>query len=157
MSAPASVEPSVAGEVVKLARVEVKASRPDFEFDVQYDDVSTKVQGVLVTWVSPGTQKHGLRVGDLMASIDGKRVGDLTLQELLASTKRKLGSGESQVLVFTGTRMLVRRVSVTYTTRGPNKSLQPTRGSGLRFWMARLRSSGPFHSEKRLVRSSARG
>jgi len=42
-------------------------------------------------------------------------------------------------------------------SQSPNQSLQRTRGSGLRFWTARLRPTGPCHSKNRLVRSSARG
>jgi hypothetical protein len=111
---------------VKLAPVQVNASRPDFEFDVQYDDVSTRVQNVLVTWVSTDTHKSGLRVGDRMVSVDGERIANLKLEALLAATRRKLGPGDSQVLEFTGTRMLLRRVTITYTTKGPNKSPEPT-------------------------------
>jgi hypothetical protein len=125
----ATSSPSVSNETVKLGRVEVRANRPDFEFDVQYDGASTKVQGVLVTWVSSATHKRGLRIGDRMTTIDGRRIDDLSLQELLAATKRVLGPDESQTLVFTGTRALIRRVTVTYTTKGPNKTPEPTPGT----------------------------
>lgn len=127
-TAPTTVgaEPRGGGEVLKLAPVEVKGSRYDFEFDAEYDDVSTKVQGVRVTWVSPATEKVGLRVGDRMVSIDGKRVTDLSLEDFLAVTKRKVGPGESQIIKFTRRRMLVLPVTVTYTATGPNKVPEPS-------------------------------
>jgi len=53
---------------------------------------------------------------------------------------------------------IARLVSAVFDdSQSPNQSLQPTLGSGLRFRTACLRSAGPFHPERRLVRSSARG
>jgi hypothetical protein len=122
----ATANRNVGRDAVTLPRVEVRASRPDFEFDVKYDDVSLKVQKVVVTWVSPATHRQGLRVGDRMKAMDAQEVTTLSLEQILAAAKRKLGPGESQVMVFTGTRALIRPVTVTYTANGPNKAPEPT-------------------------------
>jgi hypothetical protein len=53
-------------------------------------------------------------------------VADLSLEELLAAAKRKVGPGEAQIIEFTGRRMLLRPVTVTYTFTGPKKATEPS-------------------------------
>jgi hypothetical protein len=108
-------------DVVQMPRFDVKQSKGHFDFDVRYDDDTNRVQEVKLAWVSPAAVKDGLRVGDRLISIDGKPVIEFVLRDALELIKRELKPGESRIIVFTGTRML-RRVTITYTTKGPNKA-----------------------------------
>jgi hypothetical protein len=109
------------GEVVPMSQFEVKQARGYFDFDVRYDDTSDRVEEVKVTWVSPAAYKNALRVGDRLISIDGTAVTEFLLPTDLDCMRRDLKAGEVRTLVFTRTRLL-RRLTVTHTTKGPDKS-----------------------------------
>ena len=113
-----------------LARVEVNARRPDFEFTVRYDErIKTTVK-----WVNSASHRLGLRIGDRMTTVDGKPLTDFALEEFLAAVIHKLEAGESQTLQFEGRRFLCRRATITltysYTTELIEGSSEPKKEAG---------------------------
>ena len=70
--------------MIRVPRVEVSASRSDFEFIVLDAAGCTNVQGGIVESVRPTSHRRGIRNGDRMKSIDGKQEGGFVLEEFLA-------------------------------------------------------------------------
>lgn len=112
-------------DVVPMQRFEVKEDRGYFDYDVRYDDQTERVQEIKITWVSSAAHKNALRVGDRLVSIDGTSISELRYGEFLARMNRNPKAAEPRILVFTRVHLL-RRLTITHTTKGPNSAPEPT-------------------------------
>jgi len=112
-------------EAARMPAVEVKGERGHFEFAIEYDDETNRVQKAKITWVSPAAYKSSLRVGDRVVSIDGKPIGEFLHDDAFHALRGKVKPGEVRTIVFTRIG-LFKRINVTYTINGPNKAPEPT-------------------------------
>jgi C-terminal processing protease CtpA/Prc len=66
----------------------------------KFRDNTENLKEVSVTWVSPGIEKQGLRVGDRLSTIDGKSVVGMSKSEFLPLLNVDVPIGEKRVFVF---------------------------------------------------------
>jgi len=106
-----------------LAPVHVPASSLflGYYLDVHWDTVTGIIDTIVVTKVDPGSlaERAGLRAGDYLLAVDGKRAIGITQAELAALMRRSFEDGDTVVYKFTvGRGVLMRRHEVVLRFKG---------------------------------------
>lgn len=123
----AAAEPATATSPAEANPVQLppyKVNGGDFDVWGQLGKGTTKLGPMKVTWVSPRLKKLGLRIGDLLLSVNDQPVPGMEEATFRRFMEVNLGPGEKRVYVFNSKRSFLRksRVTVVFTGHPPKNA-----------------------------------
>jgi S1-C subfamily serine protease len=92
-----------------------------YYLDVHWDGQSGRIDAIVVTKVEPGSiaETAGLRAGDYLLAVDGRRAVGITQTDFMALMKRSFEDGDTVIYRFTvGRGLFMRRHEIVLRLKG---------------------------------------